>query len=80
MNVNENEIVFTPTPEDGAGIAPEDIKHHSKVFGTASKGVDTSPVACVERGMFPIEYLDEFTEKSSHFQDIQRWKAKQSVK
>lgn len=76
----ENEFAFTPTSKDDLVIAPEDSKHHSKVFGTSSKGVDISPVGCIERGVFPIEYLDQFTEKSSYFQEIQKWKARQIVK
>jgi hypothetical protein len=73
----KDKFVFTPSSESKE-VAVEDLSHHSKVIGTASKGVDLSPVACVERGVFSVDYLEQFTEKSIHFKKIQEWKSKQT--
>jgi hypothetical protein len=79
MESIKGDLTYIPSSEHLC-IAKEDITHHCKVFGTASTGVDLSPVACVERGFFPVDYLDSFTSESKHFNDIQNWKMKQSNK
>jgi hypothetical protein len=56
-------------------VCKEDLDHHSKVFGTALKGVDTSPVGMVNRGIYPKSYLDQFSSESKFFESIQAYKA-----
>ena len=51
-----------------------DLEHHSKVFGTASKGVDTSPVGMVQRGIYPLSYLEVFPSDSMFFDAIELYK------
>jgi hypothetical protein len=56
-------------------VCKEDLDHHSKVFGTALNGVDTSPVGMVHRGIYPKSYLDAFPSESMFFDSIQAYKA-----
>jgi hypothetical protein len=55
-------------------ICAADLDHHSKVVGTTGGNVDTSPVACVKRGVFPIDYLDKFPPDSIYAAQIAEFK------
>lgn len=67
-------IEFQPNSNTAFGACKEDLDHHSKLFGTASKGVDTSPVGMVQRGIYPVSYLDQFPPESMFFDSIQACK------
>lgn len=68
-------ITYQPNSNTDFMVCQEDLVHHSKVFGNASKGVDTSPVGMVKRGIYPISYLDQFPPESNFFESIQAFKA-----
>jgi hypothetical protein len=60
-------------------VCKVDLDHHSKVFGSATKGVDTSPVGMVKRGVCPMSYLDQFPSESKFFDSIQAFKASKGL-
>lgn len=69
-------IKFKPDSNNSIVFCKEDLDHHSRVFSTASNGVDTSPVGMVSRGALSISYLDQFPSESEFFDSIQDFKSK----
>jgi len=70
-----SETKYKSTDANGSWFCKEDLEHHAKVIGTTGGDVDTSPVGMVKRGIYPISYLDQFPEYSSHYKSIQTYKS-----
>lgn len=74
FNRANNELIKIHESDAGIRFATEDLEHHTRFIGRTSKDVDISPVALVKRGDVPIEYLELFSERSIHFEEIQKYK------
>lgn len=62
-------------------ICKEDIKHHTRFFGTGSFGGGRKTPTPVELltftgafGVVPDDYLDQFPPESEYYEDIQKFK------
>lgn len=77
-----SDFIHTPIV-DGFHLSAADLEHHTKFFGTSSKGgvpgqessTTPSPVDLVRSGAMPFEYLDKFGDDSCWRANIDDFKA-----
>lgn len=76
-----SDLIHTP-PVAGFYVSAADIEHHTKFFGTSSKGgvpgkeasTTPTPVDLVKSGAMSFEYLDKFGDDSCWRADIDKFK------